>query len=249
MRPEFQKESSSGQRNPSGAALYRTVARNRQNQYSRAFRPKNTGLRHKSISNRKRRHPSALCAKDVFSMREAWWVRAQPARRPKPPKSVFEGPLPEEYGSEAQSISNRKRRHPSALRAKDAFSMREANRVQAPPAAKRDGCGHSSPVAQNRQNQYSRAFRPKNTGLRHRAPPRGTAFRRAFRPTETPLVSREAKWPWAQPIRVVCRCRRECRRPHRERDRSQSSTRRKRGIPPGRPDRPDCPSALPASWQ
>ena len=56
-------------------------------------------------------------------MREASRVWAQPT----------EGLPPEESGFEAGSASNQPGRHPSALRAKDAFSMREASRVWAQP--------------------------------------------------------------------------------------------------------------------
>ena len=99
--------------------------------------------------------------------------RFKPIRTPipHPPNPGFEGPPPEESGSEAQGVSNRPRRHPSALRAKNPGLRHRASQtdrvgIRAPSArrmrlacAKRAGCGHSPP----------RALRPKNPGLRHKA--------------------------------------------------------------------------------
>ena len=71
------------------------------------------------------------CVLFVFTLKPALLPQN---RHPDPPKPAFEGLPSEECGSEAQSTSNRQRRHPSALRAKDAFSTREASRVRAQPA-------------------------------------------------------------------------------------------------------------------
>ena len=66
-------------------------------------------------------------------MREAKGVWAQPT----------EGLPPEESGFEKSSNSNRHRVSEGLPPERNAFSMRDANRVWAQPTAKRAGCGHS----------------------------------------------------------------------------------------------------------